>query len=252
VYIVLDLEYLRQSFGNFDFREKRIGLYKVLVPFFYEDGDMYDVFVEELPGENTIRISDYGLTLMKLSYGFDIDTEHKQEVLETIVMQNRAKIDNGLIYLDVLPQQFSVGVNQFAQVISKVTSMDIISRELQKSMFPEMLHTFVTEYLKDFDITKDFAPTSDKHLTVDYKISGPRPIFLYGVNENTKASKVVISCLTFKNQAVPFRSLVVYEDMDKLSRFNRAQLTNVAQKQYFSLDGFREQGLGYIKEELSA
>lgn len=67
--------------------------------------------------KNTIRISDYGLTLMKLSYGFDIDTEHKQEVLETIVMQNRAKIDNGLIYLDVLPQQFSVGVNQFARDI---------------------------------------------------------------------------------------------------------------------------------------
>lgn len=236
---------------NIPIREKRLGVYKVLAPFFYEDGDMYDIFVEEA-GENHIRISDYGLTLMKLSYGFDIDTEHKQEVLETIVLQNRAKIDNGLIYLDILPHQFRVGVNQFAQVISKVSNMDIISRELQKSMFPEMLRTFVGEYLGNFDVTENYAPTSDKHLIVDYKIAAPRPIFLYGVNENTKASKVVISCLTFKNQAIPFRSLVVHEDMDKLSRFNRAQLTNVVQKQYFSLDGFREQGIGYIKDELIA
>lgn len=249
---MLDLASLKQAFGNIDFREKRIGVYKVLVPFFYEDGDMYDIFIEEIPERNTIRISDYGLTLMKLSYSFDIDTEHKQEVLETIIMQNRAQFDNGLIYLDVLPHQFGVGVNQFAQVISKVTNMDIISRELQKSMFPEMLHTFVTGFLKEFEIEENYTPTSDKHLTVDYKISGPRPIFLYGVNENTKASKVVISCLNFKNQAVPFRSLIVYEDMDKLSRFNRAQLTNIAQKQYFSLDGFREQGISYIKDELSA
>jgi len=249
---MLDIDGLRRTFGQFDFREKRIGVYKVLAPFFYEDGDMYDIFVEELPGESKIRISDYGLTLMKLSYTFDIDTEHKQEVLDTIVLQNRAHINNGLIYLDVFPRQLDVGVNQIAQVISKVSNMDIIGREVQRSLFPELLRTFVTESLKDLNVEEGYTPTNDKHLTVDYKIPGKRPIFLYGVNENTKAAKVVISCLTFKNQAVPFRSLIVYEDMDRLSRFNRVQLTNVAQKQYFSLDGFREQGVGYIRDELSA
>lgn len=249
---MLDLEGLKQTFRHIDFREKRIGVYKVLVPFFHEDGDMYDIFIEEIPGKNQIRISDYGLTLMKLSYTFDLDTEHKQDVLESIVMQNRCQIDDGMIYLDVLPHQFHTGLNQFSQVISKVTNMDIISREQQKTMFPEMLRSFVTENLKDFDITEGYTPVSDKSLTVDFKISGPRPIFLFGVNENTKAAKVVISCLNFKTQAVPFRSLIVYEDMDKLSRFNRSQLTNVAQKQYFSLDGFREQGAEYIKEELTA
>lgn len=249
---MLDVSGLRQAFGQFDFREKRIGVYKVLAPFFYEDGDMYDIFIEELPGGSKIRISDYGLTLMKLSYAFDIDTEHKQEVLDTIVLQNRAQINNGMIYLDVLPHQLDVGVNQIAQVISKVSNMDIIGREMQRSLFPELLRAFVSESLKEFNVEEGYAPTNDKHLTVDYKIPGRRPIFLYGVNENTKAARVVISCLTFKNQAVPFRSLIVYEDMDKLSRFNRVQLTNVAQKQYFSLDGFREQGLSYIHDELSA
>lgn len=249
---MLLLDNLKSQFHNIDFREKRPGLYKVLVPFFYEDGDMYDIFIEELPGTQQIRISDYGLTIMKLSYSFEIDTDHKQEVLETIIVQNRAQIDNGMIYLDILPHQLNAGINQFAQVIAKVTNMDIIGRELQRSMFPEMLKSFISDFLNDFDIVEEYTPTSDKHLTVDYKISAPRPIFLYGVSENAKASKVVISCLTFKTHAIPFRSLIVYEDMDKLSRFNRAQLTNVAQKQYFSLDGFREQGLSYIKDELSA
>lgn len=106
--------------------------------------------------------------------------------------------------------------------------------------------------LKDFNVTESYTPTSDKELTVDYKIDGPWPIFLYDVNENTKPAKVVISCLSFKTQAIPFHSLVVHEDMDGLTRFNRAQLTNVVQKQYFSLNGFQEQRLSYIKVELSA
>ena len=249
---MLDLNILKNECHYFDYREKRIGLFKVLVPFFYEDGDMYDIFVEELPGKNMLRISDYGLTIMKLSYGFDIDTEHKQDVLNTIIMQNRAKIDDGIIFLDVLPRQLKLGINQFAQVISKVTNLDIISRELQKSMFPEMLHAFITQYLNDFKVTENFMPTSDRSLTVDYMIPARRPLFIYGVNENTKAAKVVISCLSFKTQNIPYRSLIIYEDMDKLSRFNRSQLTNIAQKQYFSLDGFKEQGVSYIKDEISA
>ncbi|MCI9544593.1 DUF1828 domain-containing protein [Acutalibacter muris] len=249
---MLDLASLKLTFTNVDFREKRPGIYKVLVPFFYEDGDMFDIFVEELSGNKSIRISDYGLTLMKLSYGFDIDSEHKKDVLETIVTQNRANLHDGMIYLDVLPQQFSVAISQFAQIISKVSNMDIMSREVQRSLFPENLRSFIMDALKDFNVTESYTPTSDKELVVDYKIDGPKPIFLYGVNENTKAAKVVISCLSFKTQAIPFHSLVVHEDMDGLTRFNRAQLTNVVQKQYFSLDGFQEQGLSYIKDELSA
>lgn len=248
---MLDLESLKKMVGTIDFREKRVGVYKVLAPFFYEDGDMYDIFIEEL-GQDRIRISDYGLTLMKLSYTFDIDTKRKKEVLDTIIMQNRAKVDNGAICLDIYPHQFAVGISQFAQVVAKITNMDIISHEMQKAMFPEMLHTFVAEALKGFDVTENFVPTDDQQLIVDYKIEAPRPIFLYGVGEDAKASKVVISCLTFKNQGIPFRSLIVYENMDRLSRFNRAQLTNVAQKQYYTLDGFREHGLSYIQDEVSA
>jgi len=246
---MLDLESLKKMAGSVDFREKRVGVYKVLAPFFYEDGDMYDIFIEEL-GTDRIRISDYGLTLMKLSDAFDIDTKYKKEVLDAIIVQNRARIDNGMIYLDIFPHQFAAGINQFAQVVAKVTNMDIISRETQKSMFPEMLHTFVTEALKEFNVTEDFAPTDDRQLIVDYKIAAQRPIFLYGVGEDEKASKVVISCLTFRNQGILFRSLVVCEDMDSLSRFNRTQLTNVAQKQYYTLEGFREHGLSYIRDEV--
>ena len=83
------LESLITEFKTLQFREKRLGLFKILVPFFYEDGDMYDLFVEECPcNTNLLRISDHGLTLMKLSYNFDIDTPRKKEILESTISQN--------------------------------------------------------------------------------------------------------------------------------------------------------------------
>jgi hypothetical protein len=141
---MINLEILKRGFNNIDFREKRPNIYKVIVPFFYEDGDMYDVFIEESPEKpNCIRISDYGLSLMRLSYSFDLDTEHKNDVLEDIIIQNRCNFENGNIYLDINPEQFTGGLYQFAQVISKITNIDIISRETLKSYFSELLEEFI-------------------------------------------------------------------------------------------------------------
>lgn len=77
-------------------------------------------------------------------------------------------------------------------------------------------------------------------------------MFIFGVNENTKASKVVISCLSFQKQKIPFRSLIVHEDFDGLSSFYRNQITNMADKQFTSLDDFRTEGLDYISRELAS
>lgn len=246
---MMNLEDLKKQFGEIDFREKRPGIFKVLLPFFHEDGDMYDVFIEEIGSK--IRISDYGLTLMKLSYTFDIDTEHKQKTLEGIVIQNRCQIDNGVIYLDITPQQFEGGIYQFAQTISKVSTMDIISKESIKSYFYELLNDFVLDKFKEYKIQKNVEPLQSSGLIVDYVIPAPRPIFMFAVKDDTKASKVVISCLTFINQNVRHRSLIINENFLSLSKFNQKQIINTADKQFAQLDDFKEMGKEYLQRELA-
>lgn len=251
------LESLSREFGQLQFREKRSGLFKILVPFFYEDGDMYDIFVEESPqNSNLLRISDYGLTLMKLSYNFDIDTPRKEEVLESTILQNRCLFHSGTIYLDISPHQFSMGIYQFAQVISKINAMDMLSYDTVQSAFYEYLNTYMVENIKSYNYSRNYLPTKDNQLVVDYKISpnaaGAKPLFIFGVNENTKASKVVISCLSFQKQRIPFRSLIVHEDFEGLSSFYRNQITNAADKQFVSFDDFRAEGLDYIERELAS
>lgn len=90
----------------------------------------------------------------------------------------------------------------------------------------------------------------DYHIPI--KTEGSKPLFVFGVNENTKASKVVISCLSFQKQKIPFRSLIVHEDFDGLSSFYRDQITNMADKQFTSLDDFRAEGIDYISRELAS
>lgn len=248
---MLDLETLKTAFGPLDFREKRLGVYKVLAPFFYEDGDMYDIFLEEL-GDGRLRLSDYGLTLMKLSYAFDLDSPRRQEVLENICAQSRVAFEDGMLFLDVHPSHFAPALSQFAQAITRVSNMEILGREQQASQFARHLREAVEGMLADFDVQENHTPTQDAHLTVDYMIPARRPIFLYGVSGDAKASRVLVSCLTFQREAIPFRSLIVHDNMDSLSRFNRAQLTNVAQKQFSSLDGFSRYGSSYIQEEMQA
>ena len=72
--------------NSIEFQPKKTGVDQVFIPIFHEDGDMYDVFIEKTDAAETpFRICDYGLTLMHLSYQFDIDTAKKNDVFESIV-----------------------------------------------------------------------------------------------------------------------------------------------------------------------
>lgn len=251
---MIDLSKLRCDMKEIEFRPKRPDVYKILVPFFYEDGDMYDIFLEISPIDPTkLRITDRGLTIMKLSYVFDFNTSVRREVLNSLLSQNRVGFEDGEIFLDTGAELFQQSLYQMLQTLAKVSNVDILNRETVKSMFYEMFKGFVAESLNRFDVTDAYVPLpNDKNLTVDYKIEAHRPIFLYPVKDNAKASKVIISCLNFQQKNVPFRSLIVHENFEKLDGFNKKQITNISDKQFYTLDDFERDGSAYIERELSA
>src|SRR5690606_11465962 len=80
-------ELLKQQFnGHVAFRERRPGVIQVLAPLFHEDGDMVDIFIDEpRNGSNRVRISDHGMTLMRLTYNYDLDTENKLRIFNRIL-----------------------------------------------------------------------------------------------------------------------------------------------------------------------
>ena len=244
---------LRLSFGDLISLEPvDKNTMRLYAPFFHEDGDMLSMYIELDDNGDIVRINDFGNTLMRVSYTFDLGTDNKQNVLRNIVTSNSGILDRGEIIMETDSQRLCETIFQYSQLVAKVSNIDILQREVVRSLFYDYLDDFVQNYLAEFEVKKFYTPTKEKELLVDYCIPAARPLFLFGVNENNKASKTIISCLSFHKQQIPFRSLVVHEDYDKLSPFNRKQIMNVGDKQFFRLDDFKAEGLEYIRREVCA
>ena len=118
------LDILKKQFNNrLRFEEKRPGIYQIMIPYYHEDGDMYDIFIEKNTETGLFKISDYAMTVMRLSYEFDIDTDNKDAIFKKIISENSLKEDDGLIYIEADENSLYPSLLQFAQGIGKVSTM---------------------------------------------------------------------------------------------------------------------------------
>ena len=58
-----------------------------------------------------------------------------------------------------------------------------------------------------------------------------------------------ISCLEFQLKNLRFRSMVVHEDFDEIGRKDKIRLTSACDKQFTSLDDFKENAKQYLERE---
>jgi len=249
------VDLLKEQFNHqIAFREKRPGILQLLAPFYHEDGDMVDIFLEPTNGEQErIRICDHGMTVMRLSYSFDLDTPNKERIFHRILSENGIGVNDGNLFLDAKPESLYPAILKFAQVVAKVSNMELYRREVIQSLFFEMLTEFVEEQLGEYHPRPNTFPIADRdELEVDFQFDiKPRPIFLFGVRGNDSARLVTISCQAFHLVKIPFKSFVVHEDFDNLSRKDRNRITSAADKQFPSFDDFRNNAKLVFEREVA-
>lgn len=248
------LDLLKAQFNNrVDFREKRPGVLQLILPLYHEDGDMIDIFIETLNGNGIVRVSDYGMTLMRLSYSFDVDTPNKERIFSKIISENQVSEDNGKLYLDTKPESLYSAILQFAQTVAKVSNMRLYKREVIQSLFYEMLAEEIEENLNIYNPQPDFLPLPDRDdLEVDYQFDiKPYPVYLFGVKDSAKARLSTICCLEFQRAKLKFKGFVVHEDFDNLSKKDRNRITSATDKQFVSLDDFRSNAGQVFEREVA-
>lgn len=246
------LNLLKEQFNEkIRFKEKRPGIYQLIASFYHEDGDMIDIFVEKRK-DNIIRISDYGMTIMRLSYSYNLDTPKKQEIFNKILSENRGNVDDGNIYIDTVPGSFYTAITQFAQIISKVSNMRLYKREVIRSMFYDLVKEFVAAGLKKYRPQFNVKPIETRpELEVDYLFENGRyPLYLFAVKDDSKAKMVTISCLEFMNAGIPFKSAVVYEDFESLSRLDKRIILSRTDKQFPDFEDFKANSTRFLGREL--
>ncbi len=111
--------------------EKRPEIYQVTTPFFHEDGDMIEMYLSVSPiSSSKVRLQDYGMTAMRLSYVMDIDTPSRERIFNQIIESNNFSIEKGNIYIDIDIESTYPAAVQLSQVIAKASSMKLYQREV--------------------------------------------------------------------------------------------------------------------------
>jgi hypothetical protein len=169
-----------------------------------------------------------------------------------MISKNNLFLDDGNIYFDINKESLTPGIFHFAGALSKICNMDILNRETIRSMFYELLHENIKQFA-EYAPKEHYSPTMDSDLAVDYAFLSAKnkPLYVFGIQDSNKAKKTTIACLTYKNKKMPFRSVMIHEDFDKLTKYDRNQLTNIADKQFTSLDEFKDLGKDYILSEIA-
>jgi len=230
------------------------GTYRVLAPFYHEDGDMLDIFLKD-QGDH-LQICDFGTTLMRLSYRFDVNTDNKNKILSKILINNGIEDSGGNFILRTSIDTFLDDLLQYQMAIAKVTNMDILRKEYIASMFLEYFNSFVVEDLgqRFQKIERNYRPTNEPGFETDFAIldNVNAPVYIMGIRSDLHASRAAAFCLRMSMGTGNPLSIAVHENLDALSKRDRDALTNAVYKQYTSLDDFKSNGQVLIAKHIAA
>ena len=232
----------RRGTTAFDHYERRPGSFQLIAPIMHEDGDMVEVYLRDSPkGDGYDRVCDFGMTLMRRSYSFDVSTPTRQCIFESIIINNGVVNDDGNLYLDTSLDKLYESVLQFAGCAQKVCNMHYRSRETVRSAFYDDLGSYVDQELVEFNPVRNLFPMVDYPISVDWSLThNRRDFYLFGLRGNEKAKNVAIALLEFQKVRLPFISLVVHESMEELGSRERLYLTKNTDTQYPLLADFQE------------
>ena len=213
------------------------------------DNDLFEVYFEI--GNEGIVLSDAGTTLMRLSYTFDYETEKRRELLNQIIFSHGGELKGDIIWKKINTSDFEKEVQDFIQILVKVSNMNIYSRETIRDLFFEEVETFVYTKLIKYKPEKDFYPLGKAApYKVDYKFNTlEKPLFMFAVNNSDKARLATITCLQLITNKMPFQSLVVFKNFEEISHPDQKRLLNAADKVFTVFENDEEEIVSYFSRQ---
>lgn len=243
----IDLGQLQSAFchalcAEIKIRKKNDNLLVVDTPFFFADGDAYQMYVKERPG-GILRLSDMGHTLMHLSYENDIDKFRegtRGSVFNQIKSEMFLEEDDGEFYIDSEVDNLGVNIFRFGQALTKITDLTFLNRIRAESTFYDDLKEQLYKFIPEDKIEKDYFYDGIDHgrdYPIDYRIAGKDdPVFLFGIPNRDKARLTTIIIERLLRSNVVFDSLLIFADQATIPRPDLARLTNAGGEMIASLD----------------
>ena len=221
---------------------KNEHLIRIETPFYFPDGDPYQMYLRELPAGG-LRLTDAGHTMMHLSYENDIDTFRKgtRELL-----MNQIKLEMGIyetggeFNLDTTSDNLSVQIFRLGQALTKIYDLTFLNRARVESTFYEDLEERIYNIVGKEKVKKDYV-YSEMENANDYPIdyffeAREQPLFLFGIPNRDKAKLTTIILERLLRHSAKFESLLVFADTENMPKNDFKRFVNVGGEIIASLD----------------
>lgn len=223
-------------------REKGENLVIVQTPFFFPDGDPYQIYLKEMPN-GIIRLTDMGHTLMHLSYENDIDKFRegtRGKIFGQILSEFSVLEDDGEFYIETEIDNLVVNLFHIGQALTKIHDLTFLNRVRAESTFYEDLQESIFKIIPAQKIKKDYIYELIENAgdyPIDYFIEGKyNPLFIFGVPNKDKARLTTIVLERLLRSKADFDSLLIFADQTTIPRPDLARLSNTGGEMIASLD----------------
>jgi hypothetical protein len=214
----------------------------VETPFFFPDGDPYQIYLKEMPN-GIIRLTDMGHTMMHLSYENEVDKFRegtRGKIFNQILSEFSINEENGEFFIETDIDSLVTNIFHLGQALTKINDLTFLNRARVESTFYEDLKESLYKVVPEQMIKKDFIyePMENaKDYPIDYFIEGKyNPLYVFGIPNKDKARLTTIILERLLRAEVVFDSLLIFSDQTLIPRPDLARLSNTGGEMIASLD----------------
>jgi len=242
-----NIEQLQKNLCNLMCSEIRIApkgksLLRVETPFYFPDGDPYQIYIKEMPG-GIMRLTDMGHTMMHLSYDNDVDKFKegtRGNLFNQILSETFINEENGEFFIDTPSENLAISLFRLGQALTKINDLTFLNRARAESTFYEDLQEQLTRIVPEDKIEKEYyyeEMENARDYPIDYRIEGKdAPLFLFGIPNRDKARLATIILERLLRAKANFDSLLIFSDQSSIPRADLARLSNAGGEMIASLD----------------
>ena len=221
-----------------------IDRYLVHVPFTFEDGDHYVVLLKRDNGQWVL--TDEGHTFMHVSYDVpEFDRGTRRSIIDRVLAGLGLEDQQGELRLQIPEERYGDALFSYLQAITRITDVSFLTRERVRTTFVEDFRELVQQAAANREVRFEyFHPVHDpeRRYPVDARVNGTaaRQILMFAISNDDQCRDATITLYRWESWGERFHPVVVFRDQTEINRVVLARFSDVAEKQFSTLETARE------------